>query len=176
MAQYDIRELTSDDFAVLMSLEDTVFGKDGESVLGPYYVRLCCEFYSDTCFVAFVDGKPAGYLLSFVKGREVYCTTLAVVPEFRRSRVTFFLLRAFVQAIADRAESVWFTVKEDNVAARAVHRTLGAKNVEVRRDFYGPGDDRIVSRIEREVFTRLRKRYQRLGVATPSSVSLEAAS
>lgn len=163
MSRYEVRNLDENDFDTLMTLEEDVFGADGESVLGPYYVRLCCDFFKETCFVAFVGGEPAGYILGFLKDREVYCTTLAVVPEHQGTRVVHYLLRAFCRAITQRADSVWFTVKEDNEAARAVHATLGAKEVAVRKDFYGPGEDRIVSRIERDVFARLKKRYRRLG-------------
>lgn len=163
MSRYEVRNLNKHDFDTLMSLEDDVFGGDGEAVLGPYYVRLCCDFFSETCFIAFVGDEPAGYILGFCNNREVYCTTLAVVPEYHGTRVVHYLLRAFCRAVVQCADSVWFTVKEDNDAARAVHATLGARNVEVRKDFYGPGEDRIVSRIERDVFARLKKRYQRLG-------------
>jgi len=67
MTQYDIRELQRDDFDTLMALEDEVFGADGEPVLGPYYVRLCCDFFPDTCFLATVDGRPAGDILGFLR-------------------------------------------------------------------------------------------------------------
>ena len=153
MARYDIRELRRDDFETLMALENEVFGAEGEPVLGPYYVRLCCDFFPDTCFLAMADGKPAGYILGFLKGREVYCTTLAVVPEYQGTRVVHYLLRAFCRAIIDRADSIWFTVEEDNAAARAVHATLGAKNVEVRNS--EPGDTFVnaaVRAVERREF------------------------
>lgn len=163
MAKYDVRELNRDDFETLMRLEDDVFAEESEKVLGPYYVRLCCDFYADTCFLATVDGEAAGYILSFVKGNEVYCTTLAVLPKYHGTRVVHYLLRAFARAVVPFAEGVWFTVKEDNFEARAVHATLGAKHIEVRKDFYGLGEDRIVSRVDREVLTRLRTRYERLG-------------
>jgi ribosomal protein S18 acetylase RimI-like enzyme len=163
MANLEVRSLRPDDFDVLMQLERELFGNHGEDVLGPYYVRLCCDFFGSSCFIAHVAGKPAGYILSFIRDREVYCTTLAVLPEHQGTRVVHYLLRGFVRAVIDRCDVCWFTVKEDNVAARALHSTLGAKEVEVREGFYGPGDRRIISRIDREGVARIRKRYERLG-------------
>lgn len=169
MQRLQIRTLQSNDFAILMNLEEQVFGASGESVLGPYYVRLCCEFFGDACFLALVDGKPAGYVLCFLKDREAYCTTLAVTPEHQGSRVAIRLVRALIGAIANRVDSCWFTVKEENSAARAIHAVLGAREVEVRKDFYELGDDRIVSRIDRPAFEALRARMERLGILPDDS-------
>src|SRR5262245_39742934 len=99
MQRWQIRQLEPNDFATLMQLEEQVFGAAGESVLGPYYVRLCCEFFADTCFVAMVDDKPTGYVLCFIRDREAYCTTLAVVPEHQSSRVAIRLMRTLIGAI-----------------------------------------------------------------------------
>ena len=172
MAQHwQIRAFTPADFPAIMRLEELVFGAAGEDTLGAYYVRLCCEFFPDTCFVATADGRTAGYVLCFVRGREAYCSTLAVVPRFQGTRLALRLVRTLIGAIANRVDSCWFTVKEENSAARAIHAVLGAREVEVRKDFYEAGDDRIVSRIDRHAFEALRARMERLGLLPDEKVA-----
>jgi len=164
MARREIRHLTQQDFGELMRIEEEVFGAAGEGVLGAYYVRLCCEFFGETCFAALEDGRIVGYVLCFVKGREAYCTTLAVAPGRQGSRVALQLLRALCGALLDRVESCWFTVKEDNLQARSLHRALGATELGFRDDFYGPGDRRLMSRIGRDAFEAMRGRMEKLGL------------
>jgi len=164
MARYEVRTLGPDDFETLMALEEDMFGGAREGVLGPYYVRLCCDFFGECCFLVHVDGQAVGYLLSFVKGREAYCTTLAIKSEFQGSRVILHLLKEFIRTMDAMVDSVWFTVEEDNDAARNLHAMLGATEVAQRKDFYGPGTHRIVSRIDRADFDRLRERFARIGL------------
>ena len=171
MSRYTIRSLSSDDFAALASLENDVFGAMGEAVLCPHYLRLCTELFRESCFIAFDGDRPVGYLLSFIQGREACCTTLAVIPEYQRKRATLELIGAFVRHIIERVDVCWFTVKEDNAPARAVHAMLGAVEVDRRRDYYGPGDERIVSKIDRATLERMRPKYERLGFIPPRSVA-----
>jgi ribosomal protein S18 acetylase RimI-like enzyme len=167
MSHYTIRTLVSDDFVALARLENDVFAAMGEEVLCPHYLRLCTEIFSESCFLALDGERAVGYLLSFVRGREAFCTTLAVIPEYQRTRVTVQLIGAFVRHIIDRVDVCWFTVKEDNAPARALHRMLGAVEVGRRTDYYGPGDERLVAKIDRAIFEQMRGKYQRLGFLSP---------
>jgi ribosomal protein S18 acetylase RimI-like enzyme len=178
MSRFTIRALVSEDFAALASLENDVFAAMGETVLCPHYLRLCTEIFAASCFIALESSgsagpreRPIGYLLSFMRGRDVYCTTLAVIPEYQKTRVTVNLLGAFVRHVIDHVDTCWFTVKEDNAPARALHRMLGATEVGRRKDFYGPGDERIVAKIEHATFERMRSKYERLGLVPPRESS-----
>ncbi len=175
MTRYTIRPLSTDDFAALATLENDVFAAMGEAVLCPHYLRLCTEMFRDSCFLALDGDRPVGYLLSFLRDREVFCTTLAVIPEYQKTRVTVQLIGAFVRHIIGEVDVCWFTVKEDNAPARALHRMLGAVEVGRRVDFYGPWDERIVSKIDRNDFERMRAKYERLGFVPPRPPQQEAA-
>lgn len=171
MADYEVRALEPHDFDTLMALERMLFGDKGEKTLGPFYVRLCCDFFKDTCFLAFAEGEPVGYMLSFVRGREAYCSTLAITAAHQRTRLVYRFVQVFVAAIASRVDSVWFTVHETNVDARALHATLGARETGRRDAYYGPGEPRIISRIDRTAFDKLCARMHRLGLLPPAAVA-----
>jgi ribosomal protein S18 acetylase RimI-like enzyme len=171
MAEYLVRTLTPSDFDTVMALEQGLFGDSGEKTLGPFYVRLCCDFFGETCFLATADGEPVGYLLSFVRNREAYCSTLAIAPAHQRTRLVFRIVESFLRTIDTMVDSVWFTVHERNLDARALHATLGARELGLRNDYYGPGEPRIVSRIERPAFEKLRLRMNRLGLLRPIAMA-----
>lgn len=170
MSRYSVRSLTPADYDLLMGLEQEMFGDDTDGTLGPYYVRLCCEFFGDSCFLLEAGGEPAGYLLSVVKDRESYCTTLAVRPRYQGSRAVVKLIQSYVASIVERVDVCWFTVEPGNEAARALHRMLGAREVGLRKDFYGRGRDRIVARIDRPVFEAVKDRFVKLGLMSEAQV------
>jgi ribosomal protein S18 acetylase RimI-like enzyme len=171
MPEYSVRALTPDDFDTLMSLEQSLFGDSGEKTLGPFYVRLCCDFFGDTCLLALADEQPAGYCLTMVRGREAYCSTLAIAPAYQRTRLVHHVVQSLVVTLASRVDAVWFTVHESNADARALHATLGARETAFHPAYFGEGEPRIVSRIDRPAFEKLRRRMARLGLLGPAAVA-----
>jgi len=171
MSEYDVRALTPSDFDTLMDLEQTLFGASGDKTLGPFYVRLCCDFFGDTCLLALADGEPVGYCLTLLRGREAYCSTLAIAPAHQRTRLVHRIVQKLVVTLAARVDAIWFTVHESNADARALHATLGARETAVHPAYFGPGEPRIVSRIDRSAFDRLRNRMARLGLLGPTAAA-----
>jgi hypothetical protein len=81
------------------------------------------------------------------------------------------MVQSLVVTLASRVDALWFTVHEDNADARALHATLGARETLVHPSYFGPGEPRIVSRIDRGAFERLRNRMARLGLLGPAAVA-----
>lgn len=162
-SRYMVRALTSDDFQHLRRLESEVFGADRAGELCPHYLRLCTDLYQDFCFIAFDGERPVGYVLNFVNGTVAYCATLAVHPDYHKSRVNYLLLRAMVRKLLEHGTTECrFLVEPDNHDARSVHQTLGARVVREVSDFYFPGDKRLWSAITSEDLERIREKYTRL--------------
>ncbi len=162
-SRYTVRPLTSDDFWHLKALESAVFAKDSAGQLCPHYLRLCTELYADWCFIALDGARPVGYVLNFPNGKIAYCATLAVHPEYHKTRVNYLLLRAMVKKLLESGvEECRFLVEPDNHDARSVHQALGARVVREVKDFYHRGDLRLWSTINQRDIEAIRAKYTRL--------------
>lgn len=167
-SRYQIRALASADYAHLRRLESEIWGQDATGQLCPYYLRLCTEMYPEWCFLALdIQAKggerPVGYVLNFANGKVAYCATLAVHPDYQKTRVNVLLIRAMVKKLIEAdMEQCRFLVEPGNDDARSVHAALGARVVEEVRDFYHEGDTRLWSVIDQAGLDKVRARYTRL--------------
>ena len=161
--RYDIHPVGSEDYAHLRRLEKEIWGADEVGQLCPYYLRLCTDFYSDWCFIAMHGDRPVGYVLNFPKGKTNYCATLAVHPDYQKTRVNYLLIRAMVKKLIEEGmQECRFLVEPDNHDARAVHASLGARVVAEVQDYYKEGDLRLWSVIDQQDLERLRAKYTRM--------------
>jgi hypothetical protein len=161
--RYEVRPVGTGDFRHLRRLEQEIWSGDTAGMLCPHYLRLCTDFYSDWCFLAMDGERPVGYVLNFPRAKVNYCATLAVHPEYHKTRVNYLLIRAMVKKlILEDMDECRFLVEPDNRDARSVHEALGARVVAQVDDFYGVGDRRLWSVIDRNDMERIRARYTRL--------------
>ncbi len=162
-SRFVLRPLKSEDFHHLQQLEEAIWASDSSGQLCPYYLRLCTEFYAEWCFIAFADGKPVGYVLNFPKGKINYCATLAVLPEFQKTRVSYLLIRAMVSKLLEEdMEECRFLVEPENTDARDVHQSLGARVIGEVQDYYHKGDRRLISVIAKHDMDSLKAKYSRM--------------
>ncbi|HJV91695.1 MAG TPA: GNAT family N-acetyltransferase [Holophagaceae bacterium] len=167
-SRYQVRALVSADYAHLRRLETEIWGGDAAGQLCPYYLRLCTEMYPEWCFLALdthAEGgpRPVGYVLNFANGKVAYCATLAVHPEYQKTRVNYLLIRAMVKKLIDaEMTQCRFLVEPGNEDARSVHAALGARVVAEVKDYYHEGDTRLWSVIDEADLDKVRDRYTRL--------------
>ncbi len=162
-SRFTIRALESTDFHNLQRLENEIWSKDPTGQLCPFYLRLCTEHYADWCFICFECERPAGYVLNFPRGKVNYCATLAVHPDFQKSKVNYLLIRAMVvKLLQEDMEECRFLVEPDNWDARSIHESLGARVISEVQDFYCKGDTRLWSTITKDDLERIRVKYTRL--------------
>ena len=97
-------------------------------------------------FVAFLDGKIAGYIGSHNVLGEVYVTNVAVFPRFRRNGVG----RALVELLVDEmkkedADFVTLEVRKSNLNAISLYEKCGFEKAGERRSFYEkPVEDAVL--------------------------------
>ena len=161
--RFTVRTLESGDFRHLQRLEREIWSGDPAGQLCPFYLRLCTEHYPDWCFLALEGERPIGYVLNFPKGRINYCATLAVHPDYQKSKANYLLIRAMVvKLVQEGMEECRFLVEPDNREARSIHESLGARVVGEVRDYYREGDTRLWSVITKDDLERIRAKYTRL--------------
>lgn len=162
-SRFVVRPLESADFEHLQRLEDELWSGDATGTLCPHYLRLCTELYADWCFIALEGAKAVGYVLNFPNGKVNYCATLAVLPQYQKTRVNYLLIRAMVKKLLEEGmQECRFLVEPDNHDARSVHEALGARVVREVNDYYRKGDRRLWSVIDQKDLELLRARYTRL--------------
>lgn len=79
--------------------------------------------------------------------REVYLASLAIAPEYRGLGLGRALLVESMGLLTGEGIcGIEMTVAPDNVEAVSLYRSCGFVEKELKRNFYGPGEDRLLLR------------------------------
>ena len=142
------REANAFDLPVFVSLDKELFPYSPWSA--SQYKE---EFSSPTrYFVVAIDEQQSivGYAGVFAPGAaEADILTVGVVPEHRGKGIA----KALMGLITDWAKvqgstAMMLEVKVDNVEAIGLYQSLGYSQLNVRKDYFGPGLDAQVMRLE----------------------------
>jgi [ribosomal protein S18]-alanine N-acetyltransferase len=95
------------------------------------------------------DDEVLGYLIARDVAGSGEVLNLAVAPESRRRGIARALLEAGLSALAARgADEVFLEVRESNVGAQELYRSLGFRAVGLRAGYYRhPKEDALVLRL-----------------------------
>ena len=139
---HEVHKLTSKDRAHLLALRQRI-----PDAFGPPCSE--CEQPGNACYIALEGDEPAACLLCFVRGRDAYCSTIAVRADLARAGAVSDLLGRFCEDVLGRIDTCWISVSEDHPAARALRKMLGAAGIGVRIVYTGPHESHITARIDR---------------------------
>ena len=142
------REANAFDLPVFVSLDKELFPYSPWS--SAQYKQ---EFSSPTRhFVVALDDQQSivGYAGVFAPGAaEADVLTVGVVPEHRGQGIAKALMVLITDwAKAQGSTAMMLEVKTDNSAAIGLYQSLGYAKLNVRKDYFGPGLDAQVMRLE----------------------------
>jgi ribosomal-protein-alanine N-acetyltransferase len=142
------REATAFDLPVFVSLDKELFPYSPWS--SAQYKE---EFSSPTRhFVVALDDQQSivGYAGVFAPGAaEADVLTVGVVPEHRGQGIAKALMALITDwAKAQGSTAMMLEVKTDNSDAIGLYQSLGYAKLNVRKDYFGPGLDAQVMRLE----------------------------
>ena len=140
-----LREMRREDLPGVLDIERRSFAQPWsraffEKELATPFARLV---------VVVEEARPGptvvGYACRWRVTDEVHVLNVAVHPERRGRGFGRLLLEGIVgEARSSRARVVYLEVRAGNVVARRLYRSLGFRELGVRRGYYGPGQDAIV--------------------------------
>lgn len=142
----NIRLARAEDLDDLEVLDHKVFGD--MLAYPPFVLRQFFDVYS-TCWLVAEnpDGGLAGYSLAAPAAdwQRAWLLGLAVDPEFRNLGIGERLtLRSLELLRSFKIPAVYLTVEPANDAAIALYRKIGFVVAELGRDYFGPGEDRVI--------------------------------
>lgn len=139
------RGVTEADLPELLRVERETFPQDPY----PYFVlRQLVDIHREHFLVAEEAGRLRGYALFVTApgGSVSWIMSLAVTPDQRSRGLGRRLMREVLHRVrADGIRAVRLTVDPANTPAVALYRSLGfAAEGEVREDYFGAGDHRLI--------------------------------
>ena len=134
-----IRKMTLDDLSQVVAIDRVSFSL-------PWPERSFRFDLTDNpasrCWVAELDGKVVGMIVSWLIVDEVHVATIATHPEYRRRGIAKRLLTHTLQHLKEEgAQSSFLEVRASNFAAQDMYRKFGYEETGLRPRYYKDNDE-----------------------------------
>ncbi|MGH7856457.1 MAG: ribosomal protein S18-alanine N-acetyltransferase [Candidatus Binatia bacterium] len=91
------------------------------------------------------DRRLVGYVCRWITAGELHILNVAVHPEWRRRSIGRRLVEHVIaEARQAKAERATLEVRQHNLPALALYERLGFREVGLRRNYYGAGEDALI--------------------------------
>ena len=153
---FELRRCDPDsDMDIIVSLEREIFKPSEQYTLG--FINWLCRNCTNYSYIAFISGKPVGYIISCIEGfGRGHVISVGVLREFRRMGIGNALMCRSICAMAERGiDHVILEVRVSNTPAITLYRKLGFEVRDVLRSYYNDGEDAYLMILENEKFETL---------------------
>ena len=140
-----LRDMQASDLPAVLEIERRSFAQPWSR--GFFEKELTTAFARLVVAVDEIGPRPVivGYTCRWRVTDEVHVLNVAVHPERRGLGYGRLILDAVIgEARESRARVAFLEVRAGNVVARRLYRSVGFRELGVRRGYYGPGQDAIV--------------------------------
>lgn len=98
-------------------------------------------------YIAFADGKAAGYAAIYAVEGEADIARVAVLPEYRRRGIAEAMLLYALKDVG--ASTAFLDVRESNLPAVKLYEKLGFKSMGVRKNYYSdPAENAVLMKLD----------------------------
>ncbi|WP_054842224.1 GNAT family N-acetyltransferase [Vulcanisaeta distributa] len=154
---FELRRCNPDsDMDIIVGLEREIFRPSEQYTLG--FINWLCRNCTNYSYIAFMDGKPVGYIISCIEGRSRghVISVGGVLRDYRRMGIGGALMCRSICSMAERGiDHVILEVRVSNTPAITLYRKLGFDVNGVLRSYYNDGEDAYLMILEDDKFEAL---------------------
>lgn len=138
----EIKKFSAEHIKGVATVEQLCFGTPWSEIeLSEELNNKCANFY-----VALHNEKVVGYVGLYVVCNEGDIARVAVLPEYRRFGIAKKLLN---ESFKENLDAIFLDVRESNVPAKALYKSLGFEELGVRKNYYSnPTENAVLMKKE----------------------------
>ncbi len=147
------------DMELIIELEKEIFKPSEQYTLG--FINWLCRNCANYSYIAFMDNKPAGYIISCIEDlSRGHVISVGVLRDYRKRGIGEALMRRSICSMAvGGINHVILEVRVSNTPAITLYKKLGFEVRNILRSYYNDGEDAYLMMLEDGKFEELIRNY-----------------